>query len=241
MKFKVVTVIAATAALSFTAVGPAAAQPLGLKSARPPQVSGVRLQQAMLPPSAFGAGFTFSEALNSGAKLQSSRAKDHVPSMSCGAFEGKVYISAFGDTAGADVRYSNPDAAPDYPNTIFLGDEYVLQFATTAAATTFYNQARAKYAACVTLIEPFAGTFTATVDTLSVTKTTIGGDHAFLVIQHVSVPGFFEKPLYLIYLYLVAGTNVYGLSDASGTNDEPSPALMSKLIHQVQALYPHHK
>jgi len=245
MRFKIGAVVAAVAVLSFTAMGSAAAQPLGPakqhKSARPPQITGVQLQQAMLPPSAFGAGFTFSEALNSGAKLQSSRAKNHVPSMSCGAFEGRVYISAFGDTAGADERYSNPAAASAYPNTIFLGDEYVLQFATAATAATFYSQARAKYAACQSLTEPFFGNFTASVDTLSVAKTTVGGNQAFLVTQHVSVPGFFQKPLYLLYLYVVAGTNVYGLSDVSGTNDEPSPALMKDLIHRVQALYPHRK
>jgi hypothetical protein len=38
----------------------------------------------------------------------------------------------------------------------------------------------------------------------------------------------------------VAGTNVYDLSDASGTNDEPSVKLMTTVIHRVQALYPHH-
>jgi hypothetical protein len=244
MKFKIVAVIAAALALSSATAGSAGARPLGSvnqpKSARPPQVNGVRLQAAMLPPSAFGTDFTFSEALNSGARLMSTRIKDHVPSMSCGAFEGRVYISAFGDTAGADVRYSNPDAASAYPDTIFLGDQYVLQFATAASAVTFYSQARAKYAACVSLTEPFIGTYTASVDTLSVTKTSVGGNQAFLVTQYISVPGYFEKPLYLLYLYVVAGTDVYGLSDAGGTNDEPSPALMSNLIHRVQALYPHH-
>jgi len=73
-----------------------------------------------------------------------------------------------------------------------LGDEYVLQFATAATAATFYSQARAKYAACQSLTEPFAGNFTASVDTLSVVKTTVGGNQAFLVTQHVDVPGFIQ-------------------------------------------------
>jgi hypothetical protein len=240
MKVKIAAVLAATMALSITAVGSAAAQPLGPadqhESARPPQVSGVRLQAAMLPPSAFGAGFTFTEALNSGAKLQSTRIHQHVPSMSCGAFEGKVYISTFGDTAGAVLRYSNPAWFSSYPNTIVLGDEYVLQFATEPSAATFYSQAQAKYAACLTITQPFFKT-TAEIDTLSVAKTTISGDKAFVVIQRLTAPGY--KVLYLVYLYVVAGTNVYGLSDISGTNDVPSHTLMRDLMHRVQALYPH--
>jgi len=234
MKVKIVAVLAAATALSFTAVGSAAAQPLG--PAQPAQVNGVRLQAAMLAPSAFGSGYTFEEALNSGTKLQSTHAKDHVPSMSCNAFEDKVYISSFGDTAGAVLRYSNPNWFSSYPNTVVQGDEYVLQFATNAAAATFYSQAQAKYAACSTLNEPFFKT-TAEVDTLSVAKTTISGNKAFVVTQRLTAPGY--KVLYLLYLYVVSGTDVYDLSDISGTNDEPSHALMSQLIHRVKALYPH--
>jgi hypothetical protein len=243
MKIKIVAVVAAATALSFGAVSSAAAQPLGLasqhKSAGPPQVSGLQLQAAMLPPSAFGAAFTFSEALNSGAKLDSTRVKDHVPSMTCSGFEGRVYISGFGNTAGADVRYTNPNPAPAFPDTIFLGDEYALQFATSAAAGSFFNQARAKYAACGYLTAPFDG-YTADTDTQSVTQTAIGGDRAFLVIQYITVPLYFSRPFYLVFLYVVAGQNVYGLSDASGINDEPSPRLMTELIQRIQALYPHH-
>jgi hypothetical protein len=242
MKFRIVAVIAATAALSFATAGSAAAQPLANqhKSAKPPQVTGARLQTAMLPGSAFGPTFTFSGSYNSGRKLLSTRAVDHVPSMTCTAFEGGVYASGFGNTAGAVVRYLNPDADSGYPETIFGVDQYMLQFATAAAAATFYSQARAKYTACVSLTEPFFGSYTASVDNLSVTKTTVNGDQAFLVIQHIMVPGFFVYPLYYLYLYVVTGTNVYDLTEVSGTDDEPSPVLMVELIHRVQALYPHH-
>jgi hypothetical protein len=240
MKVKIAAVLAATTALAFTTVGSAAAQSLGPanqhESAAPAQVSGVRLQTAMLPTSAFGSDFTFSEALNSGSKLQSSKAKHHPSSMSCNAFEGRVYIGTFGDTAGVVSRYSNPDWPSEFPNTILLGDQYVLQFVSDSAAATFYSQAQAKYAACETLTEPFINT-TAEVDTLSVTKTTVSGDKAFVVTQREIAPGY--KTLYLLYLYVVSGTNVYDLSDVSGTNDEPSTKLMKELIHRVQALYPH--
>jgi hypothetical protein len=240
MKVKIVAVLAATTALAFTTAGSAAAQSLGPanqhESAAAAQVTGVRLQTAMLPTSAFGSDFKFSEALNSGSKLQSSRAKHHPSSMSCNAFEGRVYIGTFGDTAGVVSRYSNPDWPSEYPNTILLGDQYVLQFVSSSAATTFYNRAEAKYAACKTLSEPFIKT-TAEVDTLSVTKTTVSGDKAFVVTQREIAPGY--KVLYLLYLYVVSGTDVYDLSDVRGTADEPSTKLMKELIHRVQALYPH--
>jgi hypothetical protein len=239
MKFRLVTVVAAAAALSLAAAGSAAAQPLRHKPAPPPQVTGVKLQSAMLPPADFGAGYTFLESYNSGRKLQSTRPKDHVARMSCGTFEGGVFVSDFGDTAGAVVRYSNPNWRSAYPSTILLGDEYVLQFATTASATTFYNQARAKYAACVSF-NTTSGFGPATVNTASVAKTTVAGHQAFLVTQGVTFARFLQTPFYLLYLYVVAGTNVYYLSDASGTNDEPSVKLMTTVIHRVQALYPHH-
>jgi len=239
MKFRLVTVVAVAAALSFAAASSAAARPLGHKPAPPPQITGSKLQTAMLAPAAFGAGYTFLKSLDSGRKLQSTKAKDHVPSMSCGTFEGGVFISDFGDTAGAVVRYSNPNWRSAYPDTILLGDEIVLQFAATAPATTFYNQARAKYAACPSF-STSSGFGPAAVTNISVAKTSVAGHQAFLVTQRVTFSDFLQTPFYLLYLYVVSGTNVYELSDASGTNDEPSVALMTRLIHRVQALYPHH-
>jgi hypothetical protein len=247
MKVKIVAVLAATTALAFTAAGSAAAQTLGPanqhESAAAAQVTGVRLQTAMLPTSAFGPDIKFSEALNSGAKLRSTQVHDHVPSMSCSAFDGAAStISVFGDTAAAEVRYSNPDAASAYPNTIVNADQRVLQFATVAAADTFYSQARSKYTGCVSFVESFPGApRPAAVDLRSVAKTTVSGHQAFVVIQYLQVPGLFGEPsFYHLYLFVVAGTNVYDFYYTSGTNDTPSSALMSDLIHRVQALYPHH-
>jgi hypothetical protein len=121
------------------------------------------------------------------------------------------------------------------------GEEYVLQFAAAATATRFYNQAWAKYRACLSFTESLM-VGKATVDTLSVTKSTVSGDRAFLVTQGVTLAGHsnHRRALYLLYLYVVAGTNVYSLSDNSETNAEPSVTLMGDLIHRVQALYPHH-
>jgi len=240
MKFRIVAVVAATAALSFAAAGSASAQPFEPAGQHgPAQVTGSQLKTAVLPASAFGSDFTFSQSADSGSKLKSTRAKYHVPAMSCFDFEHGVYISKFGDTAGVVTQYTNPHWIPEYPNTIVAVDEMVLQFATAATASTFYSQVRAKYAGCPSGAEPF---FEAPADTLSVTKTTVNGDQAFLVIQDADVsPGIVRYALYALYLYVVAGTNVYDVSEFSGTNDEPSVPLVIDLIHRVQALYPHHK
>jgi hypothetical protein len=239
MKFRLVTVAAATAALSFAVAGSAVAQPLGHKPAPPPQVTGTQLWNALVPISAFGSDFVQGRAKRSGSTLLPGRATLHIPSQSCVAFQNTVNIEAYGDTAGVAVQYSNPDWRSSYPDTTIIGQEYVLQFATTALATTFYNQSLAKYAACTTVTMPI-GSITATVNTLSVTKTTVSGDRAFVVTQLVNAGRLIQKPLYQLFLYVVAGTTVYSLGDIRGNNDEPSVALMTELIHRVQALYGRH-
>ncbi len=243
MKFKAVLVVAAAAAMTCAAMGSAAAQPLGPANAhRPastPQVNGTQLATALLPPSAFGDGFTFSVALNTGSRLQTTRAKYHLPSLGCSAFEAKVYVAFFGNTAGASMGYSNPGWRSSFPNTIFGGDEDVQQFATAAAASTYYSQAKAKFAACRSFAENLSGTVF-NVDVLSLTKTIVGGNQAFVVIE-LATPAQASGVLrYIAYLYVVAGPDVYHLDQGSGVNDRPSAALMLRLIHRVQALYPHH-
>ena len=190
MKGKIVAVLAAAAALSFTAVGSAAATPLGPAnehvSAAPPQVNGLRLQAAMLPASAFGPTITRSDEQDTGTKLQSTHAKYHVPSMGCAKFEISAFDQGFGNTAGAWVRLGNPDENSQYPNTTNAAFESVFQFATAKAATTFQSQARSKFAACGSFTDS-SGNFWRT---LSVAKTTVGGHQAFLVTQQLMGPSF---------------------------------------------------
>jgi hypothetical protein len=237
MKFKLVTVVAAIAALSFAAAVPAEAQPLG--HAKPPQVTGTRLFAVLPPASAFGAGFTRSAWGNTGSQLATTHIKDHIPNLGCNYFESHVFWGFLGDTAGAEIDYSNPNWRSTFPSSTISGYEDVLQFATTAAATTLYNQERAKYVACRSFTEPGPPGITAQVGTLSVRNTTVGGDRAFLVTELASILPY--DPEYLVFLYVYSGTNVYSLQEINGTNDEPSVTLMRTIIHRVQALYPHNK
>jgi len=238
MKIKIVAVLAATTALAFTTVGPAAAQSLAPanqhESAAAAQVTGVRLQTAMLPASAFGPTITRTDGQNSGAKLLSTHAKYHVPSMGCANFELDAFDKGFGNTAGAWVRLGNPDVDAQYPNTINAAFESVFQFATAKAATTFQSQARSKFAACGSFTDSSGNFWRA----LSVAKTTVSGHQAFLVTQQFMGPSYpFGAWWWEFNLYVVAGTNVYNIYEENGINDVPSTALMSTLIHQVQALY----
>jgi len=245
------TIVAAAAALGIVAAGAiavagsAAAQPSARDSqSKTPQLSGPRLQTGLLPASAVGAGFTPGATLNTGSGLLSTPTAQNGPTTSCSTFEGKIYVSGFGNTAGALAEYVNPNAAMQRPEAIMQGFQDVIQFGTASAATTFFTQARAKYLACLSFSEPNptdtspgGGTFQ--ISTIGVSKTTVGGNAAFAVTQQIALsehPGATE---FVDVLYAVAGTDVYSMWQQSGTNDEPSPTTMGSLIHKVQALYPH--
>jgi hypothetical protein len=250
MKFRMVaatTALGLAAAGAVAVAGSAVAQPSGHESAassKPPQITGSRLQTGLLPASAFGAGFTLSATLNTGSGLLTNQTAPNVPAMSCSTFEGKIYVSGFGNSAGALDKYVNPNAATERPEAIIQGFQDVIQFATASAATTFFTQARAKYTACQSFSEPNptdtnpgGGTFQ--ISTLGVSKTTVGAEAAFAVIQQIALS---EKPgatEFVDELYAVDGTDVYSMWQQSGTNDEPSPVLMGSLIKKIQALYPH--
>jgi hypothetical protein len=248
MKFTIVAVVVATAALFSAAAGPAgaaaaSAKPSSPATATPPQLTGTRLQTGLLPATAFGAGFTLQTTLNTGAKLLSTRATLVVPTSTCSTFEGKIYVSGFGDTAGALNLYDNPNAAQERPEAMIDGFQDVIQFATTSAAATFFTQARVKYAACLSFSEPNptdtnpgGGTFQ--ISTLWESQTTVGADQAFTVTQAIALSETPGSTRYINVLYVVAGTNVYSMWQYSDTNDEPNPTVMGQLIRKVQALYP---
>ena len=250
MKFKITAAAAAlglAAAGAVAVAGSAVAQPSAhdsqLKSAVP-QISGSRLQTGLLPASAFGTGFTLGTTLNTGTGLLTTPTTLNPTTTGCSTFEGKIYVSGFGNSAGALDKYVNPNAAMQRPEAIIQGFQDVIQFATASAATTFFTAARAKYTACQSFSEPNptdtnpgGGTFQ--ISALGVSKTTAGGNAAFSVTQQIALsesPGATE---FIDVLYAVAGTDVYSLWQQNGTNDEPSPTLMASLIKKIQGLYPH--
>jgi hypothetical protein len=227
-----------------SAVAAAAGHAAAYRTVRPPQVTGSRLQTGLLPPSAFGDGFTTGSTLSTGRTMQPTRATMHVPSMSCAAFEGRVFFGVYGDTAGALSMYVNPNAVAQFPDTIFYGYQAVVQFATTRAAGIFFAQSRAKFARCQSFSEPnpgddVPGGGTFQVGSVSVAKTSVSRYQGFVVTESIAMSESPGTSWYRNVLFVVSGTDVYSLWEVSGVNDEPSPALMSTLIHRIQALDPH--
>jgi hypothetical protein len=226
---------AALATASFLLAPPA------LAASHPVQVTGTKLRSALLPASSFGPDFQFQFALSSGKHLWHMKARQHVPSMSCANFEDGAGLGLFGETSVALSFVDDENAITSYPNSEFYYEQTVDQFASTKAASTYYGQARAKYAKCTDFTEsvpassvPGSGKMETTLMTMS--KTKVGKYQAFQLTQAVTLsdsPGF---SLDLNTLVTVEGTDVFAVVDLSGTNDPVSAGLMLKLINRVSKL-----
>jgi hypothetical protein len=243
VKFKVIAVIASATALSLGMAGPALASPHSSHKAKPaPQVTGTRLQSALLPASAFGDGFTVADRLNTGNRLWSTHASIKPSSLSCQTFEEYIFVGGFGDTAGATDGISNPNPDfADYPSLVLGGDQAVLQFKTTQAAASFYNAAYAKYKQCSAFTESDpADNLQLELTTQSLSATTIGKNKALQLIQYVDISSLPVANFYQNTAVVLAGTNVYTIDDVNGTNDPIPASLLGNLINRVQALYKHH-
>ena len=109
------------------------------------------------------------------------------------------------------------------------------------AASTYYSQAKAKYAKCKDFTEsvpassiPGSGKMETTLLTMS--KTKVGKYQAFELTQAVTLselPGF---SLTLNTLVTVEGTDVFTVVSLSGTNDPVSASLMLKFVNRVKKL-----
>jgi hypothetical protein len=213
--------------------------PAAQAATHPVQVNGNKLKSALLPASTFGSGFKSSASFSTGKSLWHLKALNHVPTMSCANFENGG-IALFGETAGAGSESENEDVSvSDFPNIDLLDEQTSYQFASVKAATTFYNQAHAKYAKCTAFSEqlsgdPNGGTLDTSLMTLSTTK--VGKFQAFQLSQGVNfstLPGFL---LYLDTLVTVEGTDVFIITNFSGTNDAVSTASMLKLVNRTMKL-----
>ena len=241
VKFKGIVFTAAAAALSLALAGSAAASPLGRTSKPAPQVTGVRLQSALLPASAFGGGFTVVDRINSGKKLRSTQVFIKPSKLSCVNFETYVFVAGFGNTAGAADEINNPNPAfADYPSVVLGADQAVLQFKTASAATSFYNQAYTRYKQCSDFTESDpADNIQLELTVQSLSKTKINKHQAFQLIQYVDLSALPALNFYQNTAVVLAGTNVYTIADVNGTNDPISASLLARFVNRVQALYKH--
>ncbi len=210
-------------------------------SRAPVQVNGNQLKSALLPASSFGSDFQLEFAVGSGRWLWHQRARDHVSSMSCGNFESGAGIGSFGETAIALSYSNNQNPWPNYPNTEFYYAQSVYQFASTKAATTYYNQARTKYGKCQYFTEsvpgdsvPGGGTLETTTQSMS--KASVGKYQAFEVGQISDLSDYPGATIQLNTLVTLEGTDVFTIISVGGTNDPVPANLMLKLINRVKKL-----
>jgi hypothetical protein len=247
MKSKMLAVVAIAAGVSLTACGTTTSASLSdhtAKNVPGGQVTGAQLYSAMLPPSAFGAYMKDAGGLadaNTGKKLMSSHSSEQVSTTSCSTFETDSLNPAFGKTAQAQEGSYNSKPSPLLPTTPFVAFQFVSQFASAQAATTFYNQAHAKFKACTAFTWPAAETNypergDLRVTTQSMSDTTVSNYPAFSLSQ-LTVYTKKPNPSIINTLVTVAGANVYLIYVINITQDEPSHAVMSQLISRVQKLY----
>ena len=147
---------------------------------------------------------------------------------------------------GANLNFANTDPEADFPFSVLQGYEYVLQFTTASEATAWLKQDKAKFASCHSFTAPNRGDSvpgggTIQVTNVSVQKATVNRNQAFRATEMVALS---EAPN-IIYdenvLLTASGTNVYGVWEFAGVNDNIPSGLVSKLIQKVQGLYRHAK
>jgi hypothetical protein len=215
---------------------PAAAQ----AATHPVQLTGAKLKSALLPASAFGSGFTLAVASSSGKSLWHQKAKNHVPTMSCGNFESEG-LTRYGESAVAISVSLNKNAlsGTSLSNLDLFYEQAVYQFPSAKAAATFYNQAHAKYASCKSFNENFFGNADGggtKVVLKSIAKTKVGKYRAFQLTQSAGDSGISGLSLKLNTLVTVEGADVFIVTNFNMTNHPVSAKTMLKLVGRVMKL-----
>jgi hypothetical protein len=212
--------------------------PAAHAAARPAaQPGGKQLLSALLPPSAFGPDFERTAWFY----LGKTGVVNHVAKMSCASFEDGVGLGLFGETAAANSFTDNQNPWPAYPNAEFYYWQTVYQFASAKAATSFYNQAHAKYGACRDFTEPVPpssvpGSGSMETVTQSVSSASLGKIPTFEVAQSSDLSESSGFSILLNTRVAVAGPDVFIVQSVGGTNDAIPDNLMTKLINRVKRL-----
>jgi hypothetical protein len=208
-------------------------------SPAPVQVTGTRLESALLPASDF-AQHTFTiRKFNSGSRLKDEPTLDHIATMSCTNLLRLFPGPGFGPTAYAGDNVVNiQPPVPDYAQSVY-------QFARISAATALYTQAAAGYARCRSVTVQVGRSPVLASETVhSVSKVLAGGHQAFAVSMSMTiykVPGRPHARITATVDLLVAanGVDLFTVSRSCEGSPPATPALpdvIGKLIASVQAL-----
>ncbi len=215
--------------------------PVAQAATHPVQVTGAKLESALLPASTFGSDWQWDFKLWSRG-IWHFKATDRVATMSCSKLELSTVLLRVGESGVALSYNDNTDPWPSFPNVQFFYYQAVYQFPSTKAAGTFFNQAKAKYAACKDFKvnslpgDPVPGGGVEEIVNQTMTHHKVGSYQAFQVGQLDDLsdaPGETLNPNTSVAL---AGTNVYIIDSVGGTNDPVSDSMMLKLINRVKKL-----
>lgn len=208
-------------------------------SPAPVQVTGTRLESALLPATDFGQYALAGKMVSSGSRLTDRPAVDRIATMSCqDLLASSASEPAFGQTAYARdtvAVISGPAGEATYAQD-------VLQFARPSAATAYYTQLAAGYARCVSVTVRSTVQHTSVSATVhSVSNVLAGGHQAVAIITSLTAynPLGMHGSVTNTSDLIVAADGVDVLSVASGHLGSlrlAPTALIVKLIARVQAL-----
>jgi hypothetical protein len=238
VSFRARFVAAAALATAGFLLAPAVAQ----AATHPVQVTGTKLKSALLRASTFGPDWEWDYTLWSKG-IWHSKATDHVATMRCAKLELSTVLLHVGESGVAVSVNDNTNPWSAYPNVQFFAYQAVYQFPSTKAASTFFSQARAKYAACkdfnVNALpgDPIPGGGVMETVNQTITHHKVGPYQAFQVGQLADLsdaPGFTVNPNTTVAL---AGADVFIIETVGGTNDSVPASMMLKLISRVKKLH----
>lgn len=225
---------AATVAAACALFTPAALASPGVSHA-PVQVTGKQLKNGLLPPSHILPGYVTIFSDNSGGKLEHSGVF-HIPTLKCSDFWAFLGTGdSLGETAQAETTSAAKSAAA--PVREFI-DQSVYQFASTSAASTFFNQVSAKFKSCRSVSVKFNGS-TLKHQVHSRTALRVGGHQSLQLVEFFTDSKNPGPPLVTDVLLTVYGNDFYMISSDLLNVSSPKPplsSLMLKLIPRVRAL-----
>jgi hypothetical protein len=204
---------------------PAAASPAVSQSPLPRatgQLTGTQLQTVLLPQSSFPAGFglSSSSAVSSGGSLETAPATYDLATVSCPVFVQHLGNTGFGETAIAANSYTSQGQA---------FDQFVYQFATAGAASSFVSGIQSLARRC--------GSFTATgngeTGTFSLKTAAappVGGHPAIELLQAGKIGG---SAVTLNTLLSASGVDVFGAATVGLGTAPPTSPVTSALAYDL--------
>jgi hypothetical protein len=200
----------------------------------PPQLSGARLKTALLPGSAFPAGYAIysKNSYESGDRIKPFT-RYSPATISCGTFAIQLGAPGFGETAMATNEFisSNRDLA--YVQLIY-------QFADPNTASTFFSGLRAATLRCRSFTATEYGYASRITQHVSAT-TSVSGHQAMQINQVERAALGSGAASQVDYLFVLGGADVYGTIRVGSTSAPPAnpsaPAVIARLITRVAALH----